>query len=106
MEHSTSVDLILQLLNSIDGDNGTQSFSIEGQSYSLEFYRRKMQMETSKPTQEDCDSLPTCEMTLSHPFNLEIDSILKHRHMINKKMRAIRGKLNKLSESSGTTTKE
>ena len=63
-------------------------------------------METSKPAQVDCDALLTCEMTLSHPFNPEIDSLPKPRHMHNKKMRAIRRKLNILSESSGTRAKE
>ena len=63
MKNGISVDLAPQLFNSIDGENFTQSFSIEGKSYPLEFDGIKMYPEKFKPTQDDHDTLPTYEMT-------------------------------------------
>ena len=59
MEYGTSVDLTPNNFNTIDVQNGTKSFSIEGQSYPLELDGRKIRVDISKPTQDDYDNLPT-----------------------------------------------
>ena len=92
MERGVLMDLIPQRLKSTDGENGTQSFSIEGQSYTLELDGRKMCVWMSKPTKDDYDTLPTYEMNSSDTFNSEIDSLPKPRRLNNKKMRTIRRK--------------
>ena len=100
------MDLTSNHFNTIDGQNGTQSFSIEGQSYPLEFDGRKMHVGISKPTQDDHDNLPTYEMTSPHPFNPDPDVSQKPRRLNNKKLRNVCRKLSKLSESSGMPPKE
>ena len=67
MEHGESVELTPKNFNSVDVENGSQSFSLEVQSCPLEFDGSKMHAEISKPTQEDYDTFPTCEMIILIP---------------------------------------
>ena len=98
MEHGVPADLTPKCFNTVEEKNGTQSFSIEGNSDSLELDDRKMNVEISKPTKDDCDNWKTFEMISSYPFNPELDNLPKSRRLSNKKMRTIRRKLNKFSE--------
>ena len=47
-------------------------FSIEGQSYPLEFNRRKMHVDVTNPTQDDYDNVLTNEMTSPCPLNPDV----------------------------------
>ena len=106
MEHGISINLTLSHFNIIDGKNSTQSFSIEEESYPLDFDGRKIYVSISKPTQEDHDNLSTYKMTSSYPYNPDPSISQKLRCLNHKKLRTIRRKLSKLSESSGIPPKE
>ena len=106
IENSVPKDLAPKCYNSVEVESDTQSFSIEGESYLLEFYGRKMHVEMSKPTQDDYDNLPTFEMNSSYPFNPELDNLPKPSHLSNKKLRFDHRKFNNFSESSGAPAGE
>ena len=73
MNHSINVDLVLSCYTTKDGTNGTQSFTIDGNSYPLEYSGRKIYVRISKPTQEDYDTLIVHELTSSYPYEPDSD---------------------------------
>ena len=88
--------------------NGTQSFTIDGDSCPLEYDGRKSFVRTSKPTQEDYDNLPFHELTCSYLCEPEHDVKLEHsqRRMSNKKLRKICRNLKKISMSTSLLISE
>ena len=101
MQHGTQAELTPKSFPTIDGDRGTQSFNIDGQSYPLEFYGHKLCVKISKPAQECYETLSSYEINSSQPFSPEIDKHLKPRRISNKKIRVLHRRLDKIQESSG-----
>ena len=90
MNYRIRVNLIPSCFQNTDSKIGAQSFKIDDISYSLEFDGRKLFAHISKPMQEDCKYLETCELTSSYLFNLEEDKIKpKRRNLNNKKPHTI-----------------
>ena len=78
--------------------NGTQSFTIDGDSCPLEYDGRKSFVRTSKPTQEDYDNLIARELTSSHPHEPESNVNVEpsQRRISNKKSRKVIRNLKKM----------
>ena len=73
MNHGINVDLVLFCYTTKDRTNGTQSFTINGDSYPLEYDGRKIYVRISKPAQENYETLIIHELTSFYPYKLESD---------------------------------
>ena len=89
MNHSINVDLVLSCYTTKDGTNGTQSFTIDSDSYLLEYDGRKIYAWISKPAQEDYNTLIVHELTSSYPYEPDSDMQVENsqRRISNKKLR-------------------